>query len=364
MGQINAFDLTTKDNRTLAIRTILPNDAETFLEFLKNISKETCNTLQYPGMVYPSLDSIRERFETSLKSNRSINVGAFDGELLVGNISLRSINSGHPWIKHIGQFSMAILEKYWGKGIGKQLLQIQEEFAKSIGITKIEASVRVNNERGKKLYFRNGYIIEGTRKKSAYIDGEFLDEYFIAKDLSDTNLFWRPKTLETSRLIIRPIELEDAQNIFEYAKNPNVSKYTMWENHKTIDDSIGYIKDYIHYNYQRKIPEPLGITLKSNPDKVIGTIGFFWVASQYKSMELAYAIGEEHWGQGLVAEAALKVVQYCRDEFAPQRIQARCKSENTASAKVMEKIGMKYEGTLKSSTYHRGKCWDMHYYAF
>ena len=46
-----------------------------------------------------------------------------------------------------------------------------------------------------------------------------------------------------------------------------------------------------------------------------------------------------------------------------KRIQARCKSENKASARVMEKIGMNYEGTLKATVFHREKYWDMHYYA-
>jgi len=174
---------------------------------------------------------------------------------------------------------------------------------------------------------------------------------------------WRPPALETSRMILRPIELTDAESIFAYAKNPNVCKYTLWEAHQSIEDSLNYIKEYIFDYYSKGVPEPLGITMKKNPQKVIGTVGCFWTSKQAKAMELAYAIGEEYWGQGLVAEASEAVMAYCFKEFSLKRIQARCKVENKASARVMEKIGMTYEGTLKSAIFHRDKFWDMHYYA-
>lgn len=181
--------------------------------------------------------------------------------------------------------------------------------------------------------------------------------------LYDNSKTWQPPTLETSRLILRPIELNDAESIFAYAKNPNVCKYTLWETHQSVQDSLSYIKDYIFDYYSKGVPEPFGITLKENPHTVIGTVGCFWTSKQAKAMELAYAIGEENWGKGLVAEASQVVMDYCFKEFSLKRIQARCKVENKASSRVMEKIGMTYEGTLKSAIFHRKKFWDMVYYA-
>lgn len=174
---------------------------------------------------------------------------------------------------------------------------------------------------------------------------------------------WQPPTLETARLVLRPIALTDSNSIFEYAKNSNVSKFTLWEPHLTLEDSLDYIKNYILPYYAEGVPEPFGITLKEQPEKVIGTVGCFWTSKQSKAMELAYALSEQHWGKGLVAEAAQTVSDYCFKEFSLKRIQARCKTENIASARVMQKIGMSFEGTLKSSIFHRDKFWDMHYYA-
>lgn len=175
----------------------------------------------------------------------------------------------------------------------------------------------------------------------------------------------RPKipTLLTDRLLLRPISAEDAPAIFAYAQNPNVSRYTLWEPHQSLRDTEAFIHDYILSNYDEGMPEPLGVCLKGDGGKLIGTVGCFWVDKSAKYMELAYAYAEDYWGQGIAVEAARAILDYCFKEPGAQRIQARCKKENSASSRVMQKLGMKYEGTLRSAVYHREKFWDMDYYA-
>lgn len=363
MAQINESDFILKDDRNLVFRTIIPGDAEAFLKFREQVPHDSNHTMQYVGMTYPTVEETAKRLAVQLDDQFILNIGAFDSGKLIGYLNFRLQNPEHPWVQHVAQFAMMVLKEYWGYGIGKRLLELQEIHAKNLGITRIEAMVRVKNDRGVKLYQRSGYIIEGTRRQAAKINGEFHDEYYIGKILSDSKLNWKPPTLETKRLILRPIKISDAEAIYAYAKNPNVCKYTLWETHQSVQDSMNYIKDYIFSYYLKGVPEPFGIALKEAPDKIIGTVGCFWVSQSTKSMELAYAIGEEHWGKGLVAEAAMAVMDYCSKEFLLKRIQARCKSENEASAKVMEKVGMTYEGTLKSAIFHRNRHWDMKYYA-
>ena len=79
---------------------------------------------------------------------------------------------------------MAISQAYWGQGIGTRLLRAMEAHARKCGITRIEAEVRVANDRGVSLYTKNGFKIEGRREKAALIDGTFVDEFFIAKLLT------------------------------------------------------------------------------------------------------------------------------------------------------------------------------------
>lgn len=363
MAKFEPVEFQTRNGSTVIFRNIEGKDAEKLLAFRRQIASETTNTMQYVGQEYPTTEETAKRLNAQIEDKSTINVGVFDGDHIVGYLNFRMPWGDHPWVTHLAQFGMMILKSYWGQGIGKKMLQIQEAHAQKIGVSRIEAMVRVTNDRGVTLYERSGYKIEGTRKKAALINGEFVDEYFIAKVLNDPLESWKPPTLETDRLILRPIELSDAPAIFEYASNPAVSLYTLWGPHKTVEDSLDYIKDYVFHYYAQGVPEPFGITLKNNPQKLIGTVGCFWVSKSAKSMELAYAIGQDHWGQGLVAEASNAVMDFCFKKFELKRIQARCKVENKSSARVMEKVGMTFEGNLRSAIFHRDRHWDMLYYA-
>jgi ribosomal-protein-alanine N-acetyltransferase len=362
MATYGPEQFTTNSGKTVVFRHCEPSDIGAFLDFQPKIAAETTNTLQVVGKT-PDPIKIREVWEADAKSSVSLRLGCFLDSQMIGQLGFYPERQPpHPWTEHIGRFGMFVLQEFWGQGIGRRLLEIMESHARSIGIRRIEATVRTKNERGIKLYSRMGYEIEGTRKHAALIDGEMHDEFFIAK-LLDEDSSWNPPILETERLLLRPLEPSDAAAIFEYASNPNVSRFTLWEPHKTIKDSESYVLDYALPYYREKTPEPLGLALKDNPRKIIGTVGCFWTSKQAKAMELAYALAEEHWGKGIVAEASQAVMDYCIKEFSLKRIQARCKVENKASARVMEKVGMTYEGTLRSAIFHRGRFWDMSYYA-
>ncbi len=168
-------------------------------------------------------------------------------------------------------------------------------------------------------------------------------------------------SLQTPRLILRSLTIDDAPAIFDYATDPEVSRYTLWEPHKTLNDSISFIQDYAFKRYADGHPEPFGMIQKEQPDIVIGTIGCFWVSPRHRSMELAYAIGRKYWGKGLVVEAGHALLKYVFSQFDVERLQCRCKVENLASARVMEKLGFQKEGVLRSEVFHRNIFWDMHY---
>jgi len=363
MAEMDFLTYKTKSGRQIVFRHLAEDDAENFINFRGQIANETTHTMQYVGMMVPSIDETKKRLNFQKNDKNILNIGAFDGDRLVAYLNFRVPWEDHPWVQHVGQFGMMVFKEYWGQGIGSKLLKFQEIHAQKIGIHRIEATVRLKNDRGLALYERQGFKIEGTKKAAAKIDEEFQDEFLIAKILGVPQEIWKPPVLITDRLILRPIDVIDAEAIFSYAKNPNVCRYTLWEAHQSVEDSLNYIKDYIFGYYSKGVPEPFGITLKDNPQNVIGTVGCFWTSKQAKAMELAYAIAEEHWGKGLVVEASQAVMDYCFREFNLKRIQARCKTENIASSRVMEKLGMSYEGTLKSAIFHRDRYWDMRYYA-
>ena len=173
---------------------------------------------------------------------------------------------------------------------------------------------------------------------------------------------WKPPTLATERLLLRSLERDDAPDVYHYACNPRVARFTLWEPHSSLEDSVEFITSYASANYSQMIPDPLAITLKGE-GRVVGTVGCFWVSREHRCMELGYALDEGQWGRGIATEASRAMVDYVFDHFDVERVQARCKSENTASARIMAKLGMRYEGTLRAAVFHQGRFWDVEYRA-
>lgn len=181
-------------------------------------------------------------------------------------------------------------------------------------------------------------------------------------------LKWTPPTLTTERLILRAITLDDAPAMFKYTSNPNVARFTTWEPKTSVQETLDGIKNYFFPKYDGQEPEAFAITLKSNPSEMLGTVGAWWDSKKFQCMEMGYALSEEYWNQGILTEAAKEVIRYCFEEYSREvapvnRVQAHCKLENEASARVMEKIGMQYEAVHRQRVFNKGRFWDMKVYA-
>lgn len=170
----------TKNNETFIVRSCQEEDLNALQKFLQKGAIESTHTLACKEQQQP-LSKLKARVESAFNASSEIYLCIFDEDKMIAQSHLKALSPEHPWIKHIAEFGMMISADYWGRGIGGALLGIMEEFAKKIGISKVEAKVRVSNERGLSLYQKNGYTIEGIRKKAALIDGQFEDEFFIAK---------------------------------------------------------------------------------------------------------------------------------------------------------------------------------------
>jgi [ribosomal protein S5]-alanine N-acetyltransferase len=173
---------------------------------------------------------------------------------------------------------------------------------------------------------------------------------------------WRPPTLTTPRLTLRAFEEADAEPLFEYARNPNVTRFTLWETHRNIGETLSFVRDYAILRYREGMPEPYAISL--SPDsKPIGSCGCFWASRPNQSMELGYWVAEPFWGRGITVEACRTLLNHVFREFKPERIQARVIAGNVASSRVLVKLGFRYEGTLRSALLRREKFEDVMIYS-
>ena len=191
---------------------------------------------------------------------------------------------------------------------------------------------------------------------------------FFKIDMAHTNtivnpdeLFQSLPILETERLILRPVHTRDANDIFEYASDPEVSKFVSWEYHRSVADSIHYVRLIVN-TYSRGHPAPWGIVLKDE-HKLIGTGGFHWWLYDHARAEVGYTISSRYWNKGLMTEALNAILKFGFEKLSLNRIEARCFVLNTASQRVLEKCGMKYEGTMRQSLFVKGEFQDLKIYS-
>lgn len=181
MAKIKEQLFVSKSNLEFIIRSVEGRDAEQFGRFQNKIASETQNTLRYVGQPEVDLEKTKKNWDETLNNPNIVKIGTFHKGELVGYVFCHKPIADHPWMQHLGYFAMMIVQDFWGQGLGHRLLEVLDEYVAQGGITKMEATVRTNNPRAFELYKRAGYIIEGTRQKAAFIDGKYLDEYFIAK---------------------------------------------------------------------------------------------------------------------------------------------------------------------------------------
>ncbi len=152
-------------------------------------------------------------------------------------------------------------------------------------------------------------------------------------------------TLETERLILRPLSMDDAEAVYGFTSDPEVSRYVPFETHRSVADTIELLT--------RLIPNPpspetctFGMVLKGE-NRLIGSCGTIRGAIPAQRTEIGYFISRSCWGCGYAPEAARAVLQFAFTTLGMNRVEALCDVEHSASARVMEKIGMTYEGILR-----------------
>jgi len=167
-------------------------------------------------------------------------------------------------------------------------------------------------------------------------------------------------TLETERLVLRPLTEDDAEDIYAYAADPEVARTTTWSPHTSRDDACEFIAWALH-RYDMGLPEPFGMVLRAT-GQVIGTCGLTPTWAHQRG-EIGYALARRYWGQGLTTEAVRAVLRHGFANLGLNRIEARCLVENLASERVMQKAGMTFEGIMREREICKGELISLKLYA-
>ncbi len=174
-------------------------------------------------------------------------------------------------------------------------------------------------------------------------------------------IFSHLPALETDRLILRPLRMGDAGDLYAYASDPEVSRHVLWDTHRSLTDSRQFLRAAIR-QYRRGLPGSFAIVLKES-GRMIGTIGFMWVNTDHKSAEVGYSLHRDYWNRGLMTEALRAVIAFGFDTLCLHRIEAQHETDNPASGQVMAHAGMRREGVLRQRLMNKGRYVDVALYA-
>lgn len=179
--------------------------------------------------------------------------------------------------------------------------------------------------------------------------------------VDEKRFFRNLPTLDTPRLQLRKVVLDDAHDMYRYANDPEVSRYVLWDVHRTLADSLSFVRGIIDKYEMGQVAE--WCVQEKSTSRMIGTCGFVHMDGEHSRAEIGYALGRRSWGQGYASEAVQAVVKLAFAQLKLNRLEARCMLANAASRRVLEKAGLRHEGILRQHVRRGQQYFDVHLYA-
>lgn len=169
--------------------------------------------------------------------------------------------------------------------------------------------------------------------------------------------------IETDRLILRRYKIEDADAMYKnWASDSDVTKFLTWQPHSSVEVSRGIIENWLKEYSDEKYYQ-WAIVLKDNGNEPIGDISVVHMNEGISMVHIGYCLGRAWWRRGIMSEALKAVTDFMFDTVEVNRVESRHDPMNPNSGKVMQKCGMKYEGTLRSADRNNQGICDACYYA-
>jgi RimJ/RimL family protein N-acetyltransferase len=146
------------------------------------------------------------------------------------------------------------------------------------------------------------------------------------------------KILETQRLYLRRMTIEDAENIYLLNLDPEVIQYTGDDAFESIESAQQFLLNYDHYS---KYDFGRWAVIEKNSQFFLGWCGLKFTPKS-QEYDIGFRFHKKYWNQGFATEAALACIQLGFEKYKMSKIIGRARKDNTGSIKVLEKIGLTY----------------------
>lgn len=168
-----------------------------------------------------------------------------------------------------------------------------------------------------------------------------------------------PPTIELDGARLRPLRMGDADALHAYLRDPAVTERTSYP-----DVTVPFVEAMIERSASRWAagePSRWGVALQ-HEDRVVGTCGFNDWSQAHRWAELAFDLGQAHWGKGLMRQAVGAALAWAFGEDRVRRVQAFVRVDNGRSTRLLEGSGFVREGRLRSYRVCRGQPRDFYIY--
>jgi len=167
-------------------------------------------------------------------------------------------------------------------------------------------------------------------------------------------MFTQEVILESERILLRQIRMEDLEDLFLLYSNEKIYKYRPGVIKKTKESVEKFIQNSLK-EYEAREALYFAICLKEHPERVIGVAELFGIDKMVEMVNIGYSINEDYWNQGIATEVAGILIRYLFEEIEVNRIQAHVMPENKPSERVLLKNGMSREGLIRQGAMWNGK---------
>ena len=162
--------------------------------------------------------------------------------------------------------------------------------------------------------------------------------------------------IEGKQINLRKLKKSDALSIYQNAKDFDIARYTTLPHPYKLKNA----KDFIgitHQEIRKKKAFALGIEFKETKE-IIGMMSLIDIDHDNKNAEIGYWLGKKYWGKKIMKEAIKLILNFGFKRLKLVRIYARVMHPNISSAKLLERSGFQYEGTMRKAILRRGKWMD------
>lgn len=168
--------------------------------------------------------------------------------------------------------------------------------------------------------------------------------------------------LTTDRLVLREFVADDWQAVLAYQRDARYMRFNPWTK-RSAEDVQAFVGRFVaQQTHNPRLKFQLAIALPA-AGQLIGNAGIRIKTAGGHEADIGYELDPQHWGRGYASEAARALLQFGFEHLRLHRISAHCLAENVASARVLEKLGMRQEGRLRDSQCFKGRYWDTLHFA-